>query len=118
MYIIVYCGYEGLDRVLWAGEDGAKESCLRVRERITDNMKRVDLPPRPGIGDYEDVEDWHIARDEWQKLKEEAWGAIGKWFWESMDDPDKVCVMKDVGDFEYRCCCKELGVGIGKYWLY
>jgi len=26
--------------------------------------------------------------------------------------------MKEVGEFEYACCCEELGVGTGESWLY
>ena len=120
MHVIVYCGYEGIDHVLWAGDEGAREACLRIRERITDNVRRAEkrLPPEPDLDSYGDVEDWHVAVDEWYKLKEEVWSAIGDWFWESLDNADRMCVMKDVGDFEYRCCCEELGVGTEEGWLY
>jgi len=118
MFVIVYCGYEGIDHVLWAGEEGAKEACLRIRDHIVDNLKQVNLPAEPDIDNYDDVEDWYVASEEWYKLKEEAWSAIRSWFWESMDDPDRVCVMKEVSEFEYDCCCEELGVGTGESWLY
>jgi len=113
VYVIVYCGYEGIDHVLWAGEEGAGEACLRVRKRIIDNLERVGLPPKPD----EDDEGWSAALDEWYELKRKV-RDIMSWSWWNMDDPDRVCVMKDVGDFEYRCCCEELGVGTGKGWLH
>jgi len=118
MHVVVYCGYEGIDRVLWAGEEGAREACLRIRQRIADNLKQVNLPSEPEMSDYEDVEDWHVAIDKWYKLRNEAWSAVGPWFWERMEDPGRVCAMKEVGEFEYDCCCEELGVGTGESWLY
>ena len=116
MHVIVYCGYEGIDHILWAGEEGAREVCLRIRKRIADNMGRVGLLAKPNDADYEDDRDWNAALNKWYKAREKS--SLGPWPWDNMDNPDRVCVMKEVGEFEYACCCEELGVGTGESWLY
>lgn len=85
IYVVVYCGYEGIDRVLWAGEgaDAARERVLAYRERC----RRIGtVRPRQRYG--------RIARG-----------------WESMGEPDRVCVMcQNDGNQLYACCCAALSV--------
>jgi hypothetical protein len=83
MYIIAYCGYEGIEAILWAGEnaDQARERIAAFRERCS-----------------------RIAAVRESK----RWGRIAP-PWDTMDEPDRVCVLKE-GAIAYTCCCRELSV--------
>ncbi len=86
MYVIVYCGYEGIDRVLWAGEEGAREVCLSVRKHIVDNLESIGRYPSAADIDYKGGEDYFVVVEKWQEKSARARDVIGE-FWCRMDNP-------------------------------
>jgi len=91
MYVVVAIGYEGIDRIFWAGPDvkEAKAKVLACRQHLSD---LVALPD----------DERHEMDDAWLGL----------------DEPARICVQKQTDNDRFQCCCKELGVSAkgGPYW--
>jgi hypothetical protein len=92
-YVIVYCGYEGIDRLFWAGSDPTKAAAEVIRLR-------------------------GIAAHTAAVAEEERW-TYDYHDWRAIDEPTRICVMKQQ-EHESRlsCCCRELGVSTHEIWWY
>ena len=79
MFVIVYCGYEGIDSLMWAGTDAdeARAQVAAFRERC----RRVAAVR---------------AAKRYRRLSAN---------WMDKDDPDRVCVMAKHEYTEFLTCC-------------
>jgi len=116
MYVIVFCGYEGIDDVLWAGSS-RDEAIAKIKEASNKITRLSKIYHKYGeYKDYDDEEDglWRRPYDIAEK-----WGRP----WDNLcimghqDDIKGLCVMKLQGEWGFRCCCKELGFET-EGWLY
>lgn len=108
-YAVVYCGYEGLDAVLWAG-DSAETAAAEVRRL------RAACPSQKQIEERNErrrdiLDDMQRGYD-----RDLSWEALPRW---DVEDPNRVCVMGPQSDRDgYGCVCEDLGVPAEKGWLY
>lgn len=124
MYIIVFCGYEGLDAVLWAGDDKV-EAVAKVKEarcKISKLSKLKEKYGMPEEGFEEDEDAWMAECD---RRSDRYYKILSKWpeLWRHLGimgdehDTDRVCVMQGE-EWGFECVCKELEVSPSESWYY
>jgi len=117
MYIIVFCGYEGIDNILWAGSC-REEAIFKMKEARHKIDKLSKL--------YAKYHDWDDEKETYVREPERYYDILDVWPqpWKEimvMDDErntDRLCVMKSQGEWGFRCACKDLGVSPKESWLY
>lgn len=78
-YVIVYCGYEGIQTVMWAGQDASE-----ARQQVLDYRAKCA----------------RVAAVRQAK----RYNRLG-YPWSDMDEPDRVCVMTHIEENEFLACC-------------
>lgn len=90
-YLIVACGYEGIDSIVGAfatGEEAAKK--LKAWRPLCLKCK----------GEYPEEEGYTIAKQLWSV------------------EPNRLCIQRVSSESSAQCCCNEFGVGPDELLLY
>jgi len=107
VYVVVYCGYEGLERIFWVGVDrGQAVQVTRwIRDRIWwgQQVDRIVVGPEPSLGG----QIW----EDWAEKKYLTWKRLGGDL-QYLHDPSRVCIQVEREPLDYGCVCEELGVEI------
>jgi hypothetical protein len=104
--VIVYCGYEGIDGLVFASTD-AKETkikILQLKAEATARKTEADKYTKDQRDEMLESEDPEVQK-EYDRI----------FFGEK--EPDRYCVMTYKDD-EFKCSCNELGVSPKESWLY
>lgn len=116
-YLLIKCGYEGIDGLLFLTDDPelAKSKIVEFRQKVVDaKMKVINAAKANGI-----TTDGIEFRDVKYMLEEKIGMEQSCEFYsdELYDEEDQYCINVWNGE-EFKCCCKELGVEPKKMWLY
>lgn len=104
--VIIYCGYEGIENLVFASTDTdeTKKKILELRAEANARKAEGDKyteEQREAMLDSEDIE----VQKEYHRI-----------FYDGKE-PDRYCVMT-FKDNEFKCSCNELGVAPKESWLY
>lgn len=115
IYVIVVTGYEGIERLAWAGEDReeAIHQVQQLRDRLAKvNARRDELEPKSDLlKTKEGQKQYHEMIHQMYRALEEEFGEDG---WSHLK-PDHVCVHGyDPTTNEFKCRCADLGVSPSK----
>ena len=93
IFLIVYCSYEGIDRLLWGGTS-SEQAVQKIKEfratALEHNAYRESDKPVPDV-DYD--HDFRFC------------------------EPDRFCIMQG-GEEVFHCCCSALGVSLSESVLF
>lgn len=116
MYVIIFCGYEGIGNLLWAGGDKttAAEKLKEARHKVG-KLSKI----RKKYYDFDDEEYWEIDSERFYSILEK-WPA--PWRHVSImgneHDIERVCIMELQGEWGFRCVCKDFGIINKTTWYY
>lgn len=123
MFIIVRCGYEGIEEICWGGtiRKEAEQKIQEYKQAVVDLKKRLReaVPISEGKDDEHDFDRWD-AESEWLHNEREAGrlGILAEVYSIREMEPDRYCVMKyEEGDTRFQCCCSEMKVSLEQPWL-
>lgn len=126
LYLVIECGYEGIERLVFPTLDAkeASDKVLEIRKKIIELQKRrfevLEKFGKDKDGEY--LEDEH-CQDAWDRMGlSEKSGGTGEltseeWKMGRHGEPDAYCVRKWDGK-SFECVCKELKVEPEKNWMF
>ena len=115
IYVVVECGYEGIEKLLYASPD--KEAAAKYvhdkRAKVLElRERRKGVLAAAGQSESEDLDE-----DAWDKALFEKQITHEEWKMGKYTDPDAYCAQVYAGE-KFECCCKEIGVAADKNWFY
>lgn len=121
IYIIVYCGYERIENVLWGTTD-REEAVVKMQKikSVVENFEKrleMECSVSPDEGYLEQIE---RQNEWWRKIEIEGENALESLGIRRVEDivPSRYCVMSfKEGDSCFKCCCRELGFGLKEPFL-
>jgi hypothetical protein len=106
IHVIVYCGYEGIDELVFATVDG-EEAKQKIKElRLAADNRAVEAAK------YTDDEQEEMLESEDPEVRREYHRIFS-----GQKDSDRYCVMTYDGT-SFECTCNELDVPPKEAWLY
>jgi len=115
IYVVVVTGYEGIERLTWAGED--REEAIRRVQQLRDRLAKVnarcdELQPKTELLNTEE------GKVQYRAAEKRMWEVLDAEFgedWSLIEQPDHVCVHGyDPTTSEFRCRCADLDVSPSK----
>ena len=106
IHVIVYCGYEGIDELVFASVDVED-----VKRKIKELRTAADLQKTEAAKYTEDQEEEMEESEDPEVLKEYSRIFLGK------KDANRYCVMTYDGK-SFECTCNELDVSPDDVWLF
>lgn len=117
-YVIVITGNEGIDRLVWVGED--REEAIRRVQQLRDRLAKVntrcdELQPNPELFKTEEgVAQYRAAEERMWRTLDAEFGDT----WSFTETPNHVCVQGyDPATDKFKCCCADLDVSPSKAML-
>lgn len=90
-YLVICCGYEGIEHILGAFATG---------EEAAEKLKEWRPFCKDLEGDCPSAEGYPVEVRLWS------------------EEPEQLCIQYITSESPAKCCCSEYGVGPGKLWLY
>jgi hypothetical protein len=126
LYLVIRCGYEGIDELVFPTLDAkeASEKVLEIRKKIVELQKRrIEVLERFGKCDDGQYKVDELFQDAWDRMglpqKEGGTREITseEWYMGRYANPDAYCVRKWDGS-KFECVCQELKVEPSEHWVW
>lgn len=102
VYVVIKCGYEEIDGLIYATTDGEKAAAKVKFLRADISAAKLEMDK--------------VGEEKWKEMYDNDELDYGKYSMAKFEKEDAYCMQKFDGQ-RFDCCCKEFGVEPSETWL-